>query len=47
MQASPESFAGTNIRVVEEEVTKKVDMYVKMLMQSAEDCQDEGVIKCS
>ncbi|KAM7514743.1 hypothetical protein LguiA_004326 [Lonicera macranthoides] len=43
MQASPESFTGKTIRVVEEEVSKKVDTYVKMLMQSAEDCQDEGV----
>lgn len=40
---SPEFF-GTSIRAVEEEVTKKVDVYVNMLLQSAEKCEDEGVI---
>ncbi|BBH08757.1 Protein kinase protein with adenine nucleotide alpha hydrolases-like domain [Prunus dulcis] len=37
-------FFGTSIRAVEEEVTKKVDMYVNMLLQSAEKCEDQGVI---
>ncbi|KAA8546488.1 hypothetical protein F0562_002773 [Nyssa sinensis] len=43
MQACPESFMGTNIRAIEEEISKKVDMYVNMLLQSAEECKDEGV----
>ncbi|KAA8538342.1 hypothetical protein F0562_027835 [Nyssa sinensis] len=43
MEACPESFMGTNIRAMEEEVSKKVDMYVNMLLQSAEDCKNEGV----
>lgn len=47
MQACPESFLGTtHMRVVEEEVSKKVDLYVKLLQQSAEECENEGVI-CS
>lgn len=45
MQASLESFLGTTqIRAVEEEVLKKVDAFVKLLQQSAEDCEDEGVV---
>lgn len=44
MQASPEAFAGSHIRLVEEEVSKRVDMHINMLLQSAEDCKDEGVI---
>uniref|UniRef100_A0A5B6YNP9 Protein kinase domain-containing protein n=1 Tax=Davidia involucrata TaxID=16924 RepID=A0A5B6YNP9_DAVIN len=43
MQPRPESFMGMNVRAMEEEVSKKVDMYVNMLLQSAEDCKDEGV----
>lgn len=43
MQASPEAFTGSHIRLVEEEVSKRVDMYINMLLQSAEDCKDEGV----
>ncbi|XP_021902601.1 serine/threonine-protein kinase CDG1-like isoform X1 [Carica papaya] len=38
-----ESFFGATDRAIEEEVTKKVDQYVNMLLQSAEDCEDEGV----
>ena len=40
---SPDFF-GTSIRLVEEEVTKKVDVYVNMLLQSAEKCEGQGVI---
>ncbi|KAL3513768.1 hypothetical protein ACH5RR_026485 [Cinchona calisaya] len=44
MQACPESFLGTtHMRVVEEEVSKKVDLYVKLLHQSAEECESEGI----
>ncbi|XVE60217.1 hypothetical protein DITRI_Ditri05aG0110200 [Diplodiscus trichospermus] len=38
----PESF-GTSIRAMEEEIANKVDAYVHMLQQSAEDCEDQGV----
>ncbi|TYH18261.1 hypothetical protein ES288_A05G256200v1 [Gossypium darwinii] len=41
-KACPESF-GTSIRAMEEEISKKVDAYVNMLQQSAEDCEDQGV----
>jgi interleukin-1 receptor-associated kinase 1 len=37
-------FFGTSIRAIEEEVTKKVDTYVNMLLGSAEKCEDHGVI---
>ncbi|KAM1537418.1 hypothetical protein PS1_002352 [Malus domestica] len=36
-------FLETSIRAVEEEVTKKVDMYVSMLLESARKCEDQGV----
>ncbi|XP_062023779.1 probable serine/threonine-protein kinase PBL3 [Rosa rugosa] len=36
-------FFGTSFRAVEEEVTKKVDMYVNMLLESAEKCEEHGV----
>lgn len=39
-----DSFAGASIRAMEEEVSNKVDMYVNMIQQSAEECEDEGVI---
>ncbi|PQQ00625.1 inactive protein kinase [Prunus yedoensis var. nudiflora] len=38
---SPEFF-GTSIRAVEEEVTKKVDVYVNMLLQSAKSVKMKG-----
>ncbi|XP_034197956.1 uncharacterized protein LOC117613460 [Prunus dulcis] len=41
--SKPSEFFGTGIRAVEEEVTKKVDMYVNMLLPSAEKCADQGV----
>ncbi|THF97892.1 hypothetical protein TEA_021902 [Camellia sinensis var. sinensis] len=41
MQASPVSFMGTNMIVMKNEVSKKIDMYVDMLLQSAEECKDE------
>ncbi|XP_004292627.1 PREDICTED: proline-rich receptor-like protein kinase PERK13-like [Fragaria vesca subsp. vesca] len=44
-QAKPyPEFFGTSFRAVEEEVTKKVDMYVNMLLESAVKCEDYGVI---
>lgn len=33
----------TSVRAVEEEVSKKVDSYVHMLLQSAEECEVEGL----
>ncbi|KAL6211196.1 hypothetical protein ACLB2K_016423 [Fragaria x ananassa] len=43
-QAKPyPEFFGTSFRAVEEEVTKKVDMYVNMLLESAVKCEDYGV----
>lgn len=44
MEAEPLSIFGTHKREIEKEVTKKVDTYVNMLMQSAQDCEGEGVI---
>ncbi|XP_028060015.1 uncharacterized protein LOC114263643 [Camellia sinensis] len=41
MQASPVSFLGTNMSVLKDEVSKKIDMYVNMLLQSAEECKNE------
>ena len=46
MQASPQSSAGAHNRALEEEVSKKVDTYVTMLMHSAEGFEEQGVIKC-
>ncbi|EEF42047.1 Serine/threonine-protein kinase PBS1, putative [Ricinus communis] len=43
MKACSESFGGANVRVMEEEVTTKIDVYVNMLLRSAEVCEDEGV----
>ncbi|CAL5333090.1 unnamed protein product [Camellia sinensis] len=43
MQASPVSFLGTNMSVLKDEVSKKIDMYVNMLLQSAEECKNEKV----
>nr|XP_033509305.1 probable serine/threonine-protein kinase PBL6 isoform X1 [Nicotiana tomentosiformis] len=43
MEAEPLSIFGTHKREIEKEVTKKVDTYVNMLMQSAQDCEGEGV----
>ncbi|KAI3464594.1 hypothetical protein Pfo_021257 [Paulownia fortunei] len=44
MGVAPENFLGaTHIRAMEEEVSKKVDMYVSMLQYSAEECEGEGV----
>lgn len=41
--ACPESFAGTNIRAMEEVVNKKVDAYRSVLLQSYEECENKGV----
>lgn len=43
MQASPEAFTQSNFHLVEEEVSKRVDLHVNMLLESALDCKDEGV----
>lgn len=44
MQARPESFLGTtHMRVVEEEVSKKVDLYVRLLQRNTEEYESEGV----
>ncbi|KAK4340943.1 hypothetical protein RND71_039444 [Anisodus tanguticus] len=43
MEAEPLSIFGTHKREIEKEVTKKVDAYVNMFMQSAQDCEGEGV----
>lgn len=43
-KACTDSFFGTNARALEEEVLKKVDSYVKMLQESAAQCEDEGVM---
>ncbi|XP_057795613.1 probable serine/threonine-protein kinase PBL15 [Salvia miltiorrhiza] len=44
MGVAPENFLGaTHARAVEEEVSKKVDMYVGMLQYSAEECEGERV----
>lgn len=36
-------FFGTSNRAMEEEVSKKVDQYIQMLLQTAERCEHEGV----
>ncbi|CAI0395836.1 unnamed protein product [Linum tenue] len=43
VKACPDSFAGASIRVMEEEVIKKVDTYVNMLVRSAGVCEAERV----
>ncbi|XP_042033887.1 proline-rich receptor-like protein kinase PERK3 isoform X1 [Salvia splendens] len=44
MGVAPENFLGTtHARAVEEEVSKKVDMYVSMLQYSAEQCEGDRV----
>ncbi|KAH0693783.1 hypothetical protein KY285_020880 [Solanum tuberosum] len=43
MEAEPLSMFGTHKREIEKEVTKKIDAYVNMLMQSAQDCEGEGM----
>ncbi|XP_051139041.1 serine/threonine-protein kinase CDG1-like isoform X2 [Andrographis paniculata] len=44
MGLAPENFLGTtHIRAMEEDVSKKVDMYLQMLQSSAEECDEVGV----
>ncbi|XP_061970639.1 probable serine/threonine-protein kinase PBL21 [Populus nigra] len=43
LKVCSDSFAGASKRHIEEEITKKLDAYVNMLLQSAEVCEDEGV----
>ena len=47
IKACTDSFFGVSIRAMEEEVTRKIDMYVSMLLQSAEACENDGVITLS
>lgn len=44
MKACPDSIFGSGLRAMEEEVSKKVDAYIAMLQQSAEMCEDGGVM---
>ena len=44
MEASAVSFLGTNIGAMKDEVAKKVDMYVNMLLQSANECESKKVM---
>ncbi|KAJ6997988.1 hypothetical protein D5086_011140 [Populus alba] len=43
LKVCPDSFAGASKRHIEEEIKRKLDAYVNMLLQSAEVCEDEGV----
>ncbi|KAF5467836.1 hypothetical protein F2P56_012048 [Juglans regia] len=43
LRALPDSLTGTSIRSMEEEVLKKVDLYINMLKRSAGKCDDQGV----
>ena len=45
--ACSESFAGTSLRAMEDEVSKKADAYIAMLQQSADMCEEGGVMLCS
>ncbi|MBA0555765.1 hypothetical protein Golob_025922, partial [Gossypium lobatum] len=42
-KASLLSTFETSIRAMHEEISKKVDTYVRMLQQSAQDCERQGV----
>ncbi|KAL1111879.1 hypothetical protein V6Z11_D02G090500 [Gossypium hirsutum] len=42
-KASLLSTSETSIRAMHEEISKKVDTYVRMLQQSAQDCERQGV----
>ncbi|KAK6114969.1 hypothetical protein DH2020_007238 [Rehmannia glutinosa] len=44
MQIGPDSFIGTSVRAIKEEVSRMVDAYVGMLHQSAEECEHKGVV---
>ncbi|KAG8378172.1 hypothetical protein BUALT_Bualt08G0110300 [Buddleja alternifolia] len=43
MQIGPDSFIGTRVRAIKEDVSRKVDVYVGMLQHSAEECEGDGV----
>lgn len=44
MGVAPENFLGaTHARAVEEEVSKKAEMYTGLLQHSAEECEADGV----
>lgn len=44
MQIGPDSFIGTRVRAIKEEVSRMVDAYSGKLQQSAEKCEGSGVI---
>lgn len=44
LKACPDSFFGTSLRAMEEEVSKKADAYISMLQRSAESCEEGGVM---
>ncbi|KAI3464593.1 hypothetical protein Pfo_021256 [Paulownia fortunei] len=44
MQIGPDSFIGTSVRAIKEEVSRMVDAYVGMLQQSAEECESNRVV---
>ncbi|KAJ4841683.1 hypothetical protein Tsubulata_002083 [Turnera subulata] len=43
VKACPDSFAGASSRVMEEEVTKKLELYGSMLSESGVKCEKEGI----
>ncbi|KAK6132239.1 hypothetical protein DH2020_034022 [Rehmannia glutinosa] len=45
MQIGPDSFIGTSVRAIKEEVSRMVDAYVGMLHQSAEECEHKGHLR--
>ncbi|XP_057795615.1 serine/threonine-protein kinase PBL34-like isoform X2 [Salvia miltiorrhiza] len=44
MQIGPDSFIGTRVRAIKEEVTRMVDAYAGKLQNSAEECEGSGVV---
>ncbi|KAL0391780.1 UNVERIFIED_CONTAM: Inactive protein kinase SELMODRAFT [Sesamum radiatum] len=43
IKIGPKSFVGAHFRAIEEDVSRKVDEYVRMLRDTAEECEAEGV----
>lgn len=43
MGVAPDFFGTTHVRAMEEEVSKKLNVYSGMLQHSAEECEGEGV----
>lgn len=44
MQIGPDSFIGTRVRTIKEEVSRMADAYAGKLQSSAEECEGSGVI---